>query len=76
MRVGAGGEADLFGEWGPGGAVAGVDRGVDPLVELDLGASVGGGLLPRPGRAGVLLGDAVGGPEHHQVGQQLSGAAD
>ena len=51
---------------------SGVDRRVDLLVEADLGAPVGGGLLPRPGGAGVLLGDTVSGAEHHQVGQQFA----
>ncbi len=71
MRVGAGAEADLDGERGPGGAVAGVDRLRDPRVEALLGAAVGGAQLGLAGRAGVVLGDGVGGAEDGDVPAQL-----
>ena len=70
VRVAGRGEPELGGQGDPGGAVAGVQRVGDPLVEGLLGAPVGGGLLAWPGGSGVLVGDGVGGPEHGQVGQQ------
>jgi len=71
VRVLAGAEADLDGERGPGGAVAGVDRLRDPGVEVLLGTAVGGGQLGLAGRAGVVLGDGVGGAEDGDVAAQL-----
>jgi len=63
VRVGARGEADPDGDRDPGAAVAGVQGVGDGGVEVLLGAPVGGGLLPRPGGAGVVVGDGVGGAE-------------